>query len=73
MELRDIQSCLRAGIESRSTEVGPFLVLINSGSDNPFSNYAVPTDGAAPTSAANTPMSSPGISHRSAPSFHDRE
>jgi len=51
MELRDIQSCLRAGIESRSTKVGPFLVLINSGSDNPFSNYAVPTDGAAPTSA----------------------
>ena len=36
-------------IESRAVEVGPFLVLLNDGSDNPFSNYAVPVDGAAPT------------------------
>jgi hypothetical protein len=49
MELRDIQSCLRAGIESRSVKVGPFLVLVNANTDNPFSNYAVPTDGATPT------------------------
>ncbi|HEX4724679.1 MAG TPA: GNAT family N-acetyltransferase [Pseudonocardiaceae bacterium] len=49
VDLRDIQSCLRAGIESRAVEVGPFLVLFNDGSDNPFSNYAVPVDGAAPT------------------------
>jgi GNAT superfamily N-acetyltransferase len=49
MELRDIQSCLRAGIESRSVKVGPFLVLLSSDTDNPFSNYAVPLDGATPT------------------------
>lgn len=49
MDLRDIQSCLRAGIESRAAKVGPFLVLVSSGSDNPFGNYAVPVDGAAPT------------------------
>jgi GNAT superfamily N-acetyltransferase len=49
MDLRDVQSCLRAGIESRAVKVGPFLVLFNKGSDNPFSNYAVPVDGAAPS------------------------
>ncbi|HEY3610389.1 MAG TPA: GNAT family N-acetyltransferase [Pseudonocardiaceae bacterium] len=49
MELREVQSCLRATIESRSTKVGPFLVLLSSATDNPFSNYAVPLDGAAPT------------------------
>lgn len=49
MELRDIQACLLAGIESRSTKVGPFLVLIDTHTDNPFGNYAVPTDGATPT------------------------
>jgi GNAT superfamily N-acetyltransferase len=49
MELRDIQSCLRAGIESRSAKVGLFLVLLSSDTDNPFSNYAVPMDGATPT------------------------
>lgn len=51
MELRDVQACLRAGIADRATMVGPFLVLLNDKSDNPFLNYAVPTDGAAPTAA----------------------
>lgn len=51
MELRDVQSALRAGIESRATQVGPFLVLLNEKSPNPFHNYAVPVDGAAPTAA----------------------
>lgn len=51
MQLRDIQACLRAAIEQRAQPVGPFLVLINSESDNPFLNYAVPVDGAAPTAA----------------------
>jgi ribosomal protein S18 acetylase RimI-like enzyme len=49
MELRAVQACLRAGIEARATTVGPFLVLLNTTSDNPFLNYAVPVDGAAPT------------------------
>ena len=51
MELRDIQASLRANIASRSTLVGPFLVLINAESDNPFRNYAVPADVAEPTEA----------------------
>jgi GNAT superfamily N-acetyltransferase len=51
MQPRDIQACLRAGIESRAVTVGPFLVLINPSSDNPFSNYAVPVDGAEPTAS----------------------
>lgn len=51
MELRDIQASLRATIADRSALVGPFLVLINAGSDNPFRNYAVPVDGAEPTEA----------------------
>ena len=51
MDLRDIQANLRATIADRSTLVGPFLVLINAGSDNPFRNYAVPVDGAEPTEA----------------------
>jgi GNAT superfamily N-acetyltransferase len=46
-----LQACLRAGIESRATQVGPFLVLINSHHDGWFHNYAVPVDGAAPTGA----------------------
>ncbi|HEY3752792.1 MAG TPA: GNAT family N-acetyltransferase [Pseudonocardiaceae bacterium] len=49
MELRAVQACLRAGIEARATTVGPFLALLNTESDNPFLNYAVPVDGAAPT------------------------
>lgn len=49
MQPRVVQACLRAGIESRSTQVGPFLVLINSHTDNLFHNYAVPVDGAEPT------------------------
>ena len=49
MELRAVQACLRAGIEARATTVGPFLALLNTETDNPFLNYAVPVDGAAPT------------------------
>ncbi|HEX5405423.1 MAG TPA: GNAT family N-acetyltransferase [Pseudonocardiaceae bacterium] len=49
MELRAVQACLRAGIEARATTVGPFLVLLNTTTDNPFLNYAVPVDNAAPT------------------------
>jgi GNAT superfamily N-acetyltransferase len=49
MKLRDVQTCLRSTIEARATTVGPFLVLINDSSANPFLNYAVPVDGAAPT------------------------
>jgi GNAT superfamily N-acetyltransferase len=49
MQTRAVQACLRAGIESRATQVGPFLVLINHNSDNVFRNYAVPVDGAQPT------------------------
>jgi GNAT superfamily N-acetyltransferase len=51
MELRAVQAGLRASIENRATTVGPFLVLMNDTSDNPFMNYAIPTDGAAPTTA----------------------
>ncbi len=51
MELRAVQACLRAGIESRSTTVGPFVVLIHTESANPYLNYAVPADGATPTAA----------------------
>lgn len=51
MRLRDVQAGLRAGIESRATAVGPFLVLLNTTTANPFMNYAVPADGAAPTAA----------------------
>jgi ribosomal protein S18 acetylase RimI-like enzyme len=49
MELRAVQACLRTAIEARATTVGPFLVLLNTSTDNPFLNYAVPVDGAAPT------------------------
>jgi GNAT superfamily N-acetyltransferase len=51
MELRAVQACLCAGIESRSITVGPFSVLIHAESGNPFLNYAVPAEGAAPTTA----------------------
>lgn len=51
MELRDIQDCLRTGIASRATAVGPFLVLLNESSATVFFNYAVPVDGAEPTAA----------------------
>jgi GNAT superfamily N-acetyltransferase len=50
MKLRDVQACLRASITDRASAVGPFLVLLDKKSDNPFLNYAVPVDGAAPTS-----------------------
>ncbi|HEX5121279.1 MAG TPA: GNAT family N-acetyltransferase [Pseudonocardiaceae bacterium] len=51
MELRAIQSCLRAGIRSRAAAVGPFLALLNTTSDSPFLNYAVPVDNSAPNPA----------------------
>jgi GNAT superfamily N-acetyltransferase len=50
-ELSDVQACLRAGIADRAERLGPFLVLINPDSDNPFRNYAVPLAGAVPTVA----------------------
>ncbi|TDP96190.1 GNAT family N-acetyltransferase [Labedaea rhizosphaerae] len=46
-----IQAALRASIEGRSVRVGPFLVVFNERSDNPFRNYAIPDDGAEPTDA----------------------
>jgi hypothetical protein len=45
-----IQRALRASIESRAERLGPFLVRFDEHSDNPFLNYAVPDDGADPTS-----------------------
>jgi ribosomal protein S18 acetylase RimI-like enzyme len=51
MDSRAIQTCLRAGIADRAVPVGPFLVLVHPDSANPFLNYAVPVDGAAPTAA----------------------
>lgn len=44
-----IQDALRASIEGRSVRVGPFQVVFNERSDNPFRNYAIPDDGAEPT------------------------
>lgn len=46
-----IQAALRASIEDRSVRVGPFQVVFNERSDNPFRNYAIPDDGAEPTEA----------------------
>lgn len=46
-----IQSALRASIAGRSVRVGPFQVVFNERSDNPFRNYAIPDDGAEPTEA----------------------
>jgi GNAT superfamily N-acetyltransferase len=51
MELHAVQACLRAGIEDRATPVGPFLFRLGPDSGNPFLNYAVPVDGAAPNDA----------------------
>lgn len=51
MNLLAIQACLRAGIGDRALRVGPFLTTIDKHTDNPFRNYAVPDDGAAPTTA----------------------
>ncbi|GAA3857860.1 GNAT family N-acetyltransferase [Saccharothrix violaceirubra] len=45
-----IQAALRASIVDDSVRVGPFLVRFDAGSDHPFLNYAVPDDGADPTS-----------------------
>lgn len=47
-----IQSYLRfAASQQRDTEqIGSFLVTFNRFSDNPFLNYAIPDDGAAPSS-----------------------
>ena len=42
----------RAAAAGRTTEqVGPFLATFSAGSANPFVNYAIPDDGAAPSPA----------------------
>ncbi|WP_367131252.1 GNAT family N-acetyltransferase [Saccharothrix sp. HUAS TT1] len=49
--LTRIQSALRDAISADAERVGPFLVRFDAHSDNPFMNYAVPDEGAAPTAA----------------------
>jgi ribosomal protein S18 acetylase RimI-like enzyme len=48
-----IQSYLRvAAPRGRDVEhIGPFLATFNRGTDNPYLNYAIPEDGAAPSTA----------------------
>ena len=48
--LTHIQRALRASIEGRAERLGPFVVRFDEDNDNPFLNYAIPDDGAAPTS-----------------------
>ncbi len=52
METR-IQSYLRALASRRpdTARVGPFLAALDPHSDNPYRNYALPDDGAAPSPA----------------------
>jgi ribosomal protein S18 acetylase RimI-like enzyme len=45
-----IQRALRASIEGRAERLGPFVVRFDDHNDNPFLNYAIPDDDAAPTS-----------------------
>ncbi len=49
----DIQTYIRSGVgRGRAMErVGPFLVTFSHRSDNPYLNYAIPDDGATPSSA----------------------
>ncbi|NUT52684.1 MAG: GNAT family N-acetyltransferase [Saccharothrix sp.] len=49
--LTRIQAALRESIRADAERVGPFLVRFDAHSDNPFMNYAVPDEGAAPTAA----------------------
>lgn len=46
-----IQSYLRAAASRRrdAEQIGPFLVTFDQHSDNPYRNYAIPDDGAAPS------------------------
>lgn len=46
-----IQDALRDAIRADAVRVGPFLIRFDEHSDNPFMNYAVPDEGAAPTAA----------------------
>lgn len=48
--LSHIQQALRANIADRAERVGPFLIQFDDHNDNPFFNYAIPDDGACPTS-----------------------
>ena len=48
--LTHIQRALRASIEGRAERLGPFVVRFDEDNDNPFLNYAIPDDGAVPTS-----------------------
>jgi hypothetical protein len=47
---RRIQAYLRAYARRMidHEQIGPFLAGFDAGSDNPYRNYAVPDDGAAP-------------------------
>jgi hypothetical protein len=49
--LTGIQGHLRASIVTGAERVGPFLVTVDPDTDNPYRNYAIPDDGAAPTPA----------------------
>ncbi|MEV0681125.1 GNAT family N-acetyltransferase [Actinosynnema sp. NPDC050436] len=49
--LTEIQASLRASLRPDAERIGPFLVRFDAHSDNPFMNYAVPEEGAAPTPA----------------------
>jgi ribosomal protein S18 acetylase RimI-like enzyme len=48
-----IQAYIRSGVVRgrESTQVGPFLATFSRRSDNPYLNYAIPIDGATPSSA----------------------
>ncbi|MEU4739307.1 GNAT family N-acetyltransferase [Actinosynnema sp. NPDC023658] len=49
--LTRIQAALRDAVRADAERVGPFLIRFDAHSDNPFMNYAVPDEGAAPTGA----------------------
>ena len=49
--LPEIQSALRASISETARRVGPFLIHFDEADDHPFRNYAIPDDGARPTTA----------------------
>lgn len=51
VDIHTIQNVLRDGIRGDAEQAGPFLLLIDAGSDHPFRNYAVPEAGDPPTAA----------------------
>lgn len=48
---RLVAASIRDGIGAESPRVGQFRLLLDADSDNPWRNYAVPDDGAAPSAA----------------------